>query len=311
MERRSWVVLGLIFGGLFLSLFAFIVVAVLAVRSGGEEGGGGFSAGPAVGVLEIKGVIESADKPLKQLRRFAKDERIKAVVVRVDSPGGAVAPSQEVYEELRKIGEKKKTVCSMGNVAASGGYYISAGCQKIVANPGTLTGSIGVISQLPYLGDIARELKFQMVTIKSGKLKDVGNPFREMTGDERAFFQSMMDAVHEQFIAAVAQGRSLKAEDVRPWADGRVLTGAQAKELKLVDELGNFNDAVRLAAALGGIEGEPRLQYPPEERPFRFEELLREGGRALARGVREELFSASGSAPILGPAYLAPLPLTP
>lgn len=310
MERRSWVVLALIFGGLFLSLFAFTLVAVLAVRSG-EESAGGFSGGPAVGVLEVKGVIDSADKPLKQLRRFSRDDRIKAIVVRVDSPGGSVAPSQEIYEELRKVGEKKKTVCSMGNIAASGGYYISAGCQRIVANPGTLTGSIGVISQIPYLGDIARELKFQMVTIKSGQLKDVGNPFREMSPDERAYFQSMMDAVHEQFIAAVAQGRNLKMEDVRPWADGRVLTGAQAKELKLVDEVGNFNDAVQLAAELGGIEGEPRLQYAPEERPFRFEDFLREGGRAVARGVREEIFSAAGSAPVLGPAYLAPLPLSP
>jgi protease-4 len=277
MERRAWVILGLIFGGLFLSLFAFVLVAILAVRSG-EDSSGGFSSGPAVGVLEIKGVIESADKTLKHLRRFSKDDHIKAIVVRVDSPGGAVAPSQEIYEELRKVGEKKKTVCSMGNVAASGGYYISAGCQKIIA---------------------------------SAKLKDVGNPFREMTAEERAYFQSMMDSVHEQFIEAVAKGRDLKVEEVRPWADGRVLTGAQAKELKLVDDLGNFNDAVRLAAALGGIEGEPRLQYPSEDHPFRFEELLREGARALAHGVREEIAAASGASPIAGPAYLAPLPLGP
>jgi protease-4 len=161
------------------------------------------------------------------------------------------------------------------------------------------------------VGAIAHELKFQMVTIKSGKLKDVGNPFREMTDDERSFFQSMLDEIHEQFIAAVAQGRSLKVEEVRPWADGRVLTGAQAKELKLVDELGNFNDAVKLAAALGGIEGEPRLQYPPEERPFHFEELLRDGARALARGVRDELAATAGAPPIAGPAYLAPLPFSP
>ncbi len=311
MERRSWIVLGLIFGGLFLSLFAFLLIAVLAVRSG-EDGSSGFSGGgPAVGVIEVKGVIESADKTLKQLRRFAKDDRLKALVVRVDSPGGAVAPSQEIYQELRRLGEKKKTVCSMGNLAASGGYYISAGCQKIVASPGTLTGSIGVISQLPYVGAIARELKFEMVTIKSGKLKDLGNPFREMTDEERSFFQSMMDEVHEQFIAAVAQGRGLKVEEVRPWADGRILTGARAKELKLVDELGNFSDAVKLAAALGGIEGEPRLQYPPEERPFHFEELLRDGARALSRGVRDEVAAAAGAPTVAGPAYLAPWPLSP
>jgi protease IV len=196
-------------------------------------------------------------------------------------------------------------------VAASGGFYIGAGCQKSLANPGTFTGSIGVISQLPYLGGIAREVKFQMVTIKSGKLKDVGNPFREMSDEDRAFFQSLLDSVHEQFIAAVAQGRHLKVEEVRPFADGRVLTGAQAKDLKLVDDLGNFNDAVKLAAELGGIEGEPRLQYPPDERSFRFEELLREGGRGLARGVREELGAAAGAPPLAGPAYLAPLPVAP
>ncbi len=301
MDRKSLVILGLIFGGLFLSLFAFLLLAFVAVRSG-DDGGGGFG-GPSIGVLEIKGPITSSDKALKTLRKFAKEDHVKAILVRIDSPGGAVGPSQEVYSELRYVGAKKKVVCSLGTVAASGGYYIATGCQKIVSNPGTLTGSIGVISQLMYLGDIAHFLKFQSITIKSGKMKDVGNPFREMTEEERAFLQAMQDNVHQQFIKAVADGRNLKVEEVTPIADGRVLTGAQAKELKLVDELGSFNDAVRMTAAMAGIEGEPRLQYPPEEHPFRLEELMRDGGKALARGVIDEI-SAVAESPL--PSTLAP-----
>ena len=311
MDRKSSVVLAMIFGGLFLALFGFLLLAFMAVKSAGnDEGGSGFGGGPAIGVLEIKGQISSADKALKALRKFAKEDRIKAILVRIDSPGGAVGPSQEIYKELRAIGEKKKVVCSMGSLAASGGFYIAVGCQKVLAMPGTLTGSIGVIGQMPYLGDIAKELHFQMNTIKSGKMKDVGNPFREMNDDDRALLQKLLDDVHEQFIAAVAEGRGLKVEEVRPWADGRVITGQQAKELKLIDEIGNFNDAVKLAAKLGGIEGEPKLQYPTEERRFKFEEFMSEGGKALMRGARQDLSEATGGVgeQIIGPAYLMPLP---
>jgi protease-4 len=307
MDRKSMVVLGVIFGGLFLSLFGFLLLAFMAVRSGGEESSG--FGGEAIGVVEIKGTITSSDKTLKALRKFAREDRIKAILVRIDSPGGAVAPSQEIYSELRKLNEKKKVVCSMGSLAASGGYYIAAGCGKVLAMPGTLTGSIGVISQLPYLGDIAKELHFSMITIKSGKMKDVGNPFREMTEEEHAFFQRLGDDIHEQFITAVAEGRGLKPEDVRSIADGRVLTGKQALDLKLVDQLGNFNDAIKLAAELGRIDGEPKLQYPPEERPFRFNELMREGGRALMHGVRDDLGESAGAPQdVVGPAYLMPTP---
>ena len=311
MDRKSGTVLVLVFGGLFLALFGFLLLAFMAVKgAGNDEGGSSFGGGPAIGVLEIKGQIASADKALKALRKFAKEDRIKAILVRIDSPGGAVGPSQEIYKELRTIGEKKKVVCSMGSLAASGGFYIAVGCQKILAMPGTLTGSIGVISQLPYLGGIAKELHFEMNTIKSGKMKDLGNPFREMTDDEKAFFQKLMDEVHEQFIAAVAEGRGLKPEDVRPIADGRVITGQEAKDKKLIDEIGNFNDAVKLAAKLGGIEGEPKLQYPAEEHKFKFEEFMTEGGKALMRGVRADLGEAAGGASeqIVGPAYLMPMP---
>ena len=308
MDRKSLVILGVIFGGLFLSLFGFLALAYVAVDSG--EGGGFSSRGDAVGVIEIKGVIQSSDKTLKHLRRFAKDERIKALLVRIESPGGAVAPSQEIFSELRSLGERMPVVCSMGDVAASGGFYIAMGCTKVVANPGTLTGSIGVISQMPFLGEIAEQLKFRMVTVKSGARKDVGNPFREMAPEERAYYQGLLDSIHEQFIEAVALGRGLEVDKVRPVADGRVFTGVQAHGYGFVDVLGGFNDALRLAGTEAGIEGEPRLQYPPEEKPFDLGEMFAQGGRALARGVVEEVSAETGlKQPISGPAFLMPLPI--
>ncbi len=307
MDRKSMVILGVVFGGLFLALFGFLGLAFVAMSS---EDGASFRRGDAIGVLEVKGVIRSSDEALKHLRRFAKDRSVKALLVRIESPGGAVAPSQELFSELLELRKKMPVVCSLGDVAASGGFYIAAGCQKIVANPGTLTGSIGVISQMPYLGEIADELGFRMVTIKSGARKDVGNPFREMTEEERAYYQGLMDGIHEQFIEAIAQGRGVEADKVRPVADGRVFSGAEAHGLGLVDQLGNFNDAVRLAAAEAGIDGEPRLQYPPEEKPFDFGGIFTKGGRALARGVIEELSAETGAASsITGPAYLMPLPM--
>jgi len=309
MDRKSVVVLGVIFGGLFLALFAFLLLAWAAVRGGGEDGGSSFG-GPAIGVVEIKGTIVNVDKQLKALRRYTRDDKIKAVLVRIDSPGGAVAPSQEIYDELRKIQQKKPVVCSMGNLAASGGFYVAAGCGKVLALPGTLTGSIGVISQMPNLTRLAEWARLDMNTIKSGKLKDVGNPFRPMSEEDREFFQKLTDDIHQQFLEAVAAGRNLTVEEVRPVADGRVLTGKEALALKLVDQLGNFNAAIRLAAELGRIEDdEPRLQYPPEENPFKFEELLKEGGRALFKGLRQEAAASAGAdQEIVGPALLMPMP---
>lgn len=305
MDRKSVIVLAVIFGGLFLSLFGFLMLAFMAVKS--DRGGGGFAGAADIAVVEVTGQIVSAEATLKQLRKIEKDRGLKAIVVRIDSPGGAVAPSQEIYSELRRLGEKLKVVCSMGNLAASGGYYIAAGCQKIVANPGTLTGSIGVISQVPYIGGIAEQLNFRMITIKSGELKDVGNPFREMSEEERSYFQGMMDSVHEQFIEAIAAGRGMEIEEVRPVADGRILTGAQAKELGLVDELGNLNDAIKLAAALANIDGEPRVRYPQPEPPFDLRSLVREGAAAAVSGAREELMRGAGMVPdVVGPAYLMP-----
>jgi len=210
---------------------------------------------------------------------------MKAVVVRIDSPGGSVGPSQEIHDEVVKLAKRKKVVCSLGNVAASGGFYVAVACPKIVAAPGTLTGSIGVISQFPNVKGLAERFDVKMETVKSGALKDAGNPFRDMTPEDRAYWQSLVDRVHGQFIAAVAEGRGLDAAKVRKIADGRVLTGAEAKDLGLVDALGNFYDAVDLVMKEAGLEGEPRLVYAPEERTRFLEQLMGDAAGAVADAV--------------------------
>ena len=238
------------------------------------ESTGRLGGGPRIGVIEMKGIIGGgsrlawrAPRSLKQLRRFAGDAGLKAVVIRIDSPGGAVGTSQEIHDEVKRLAAKKVVVCSMGDLAASGGFYIAVACPKIVATPGTLTGSIGVISQFPNFKGLAQRLDFKMETVKSGPLKDAGNPFRDMTPEDRAYWQALIDRVYQQFLTAVAEGRGLKIEQVRPIADGRVITGAEAKERSLVDALGNFYDAVELAKPRPSSPGSRCWSIRPTTRP--------------------------------------------
>lgn len=291
MDRHNATILGIIFGGLFIALFAFVAIAMVALDSSDSMpfGNGKDGKGPAIGVLKVIGEIHSSDKAMEYLRKFESDSDIKALLVRIDSPGGAVGPSQEIYAELRRISEKIPVVCSMGSVAASGGYYIAAGCDVIFANAGTLTGSIGVISQLPYLGDIAHKLSFEMETIKAGANKDVGNSFRRMKPEERAMMQALLDQVHERFIADVADGRGMDVEEIRPWADGRVLNGEEALAIGLVDRLGSLNDAIRYAMEKADMDGEPNLRIPGERKNRHWSDLVSEGGEALSKGVVKSL----------------------
>jgi protease-4 len=201
----------------------------------------------------------------------------------VDSPGGAVGPSQEIYSAIKKLREKKHVLVSMGTLAASGGFYIACAGEKVYANPGTLTGSIGVIMQVPNMQGLMRWAGIEMQTLKQGALKDSGNPFRQMTGEERAYFEGVLGDVHGQFIDDVAKGRNLTPEQVKPYADGRVFTGRQAKEWKLVDELGGLEDAVAEAAKLGGIDGEPEMEYPRQEKKLLRELLGEEASTFLGR----------------------------
>lgn len=217
--------------------------------------------GDRIGVVEINGIIKSSDDILKQLYEFGNDKKVKAVIVRIDSPGGAVGPSQEIYSEIMKIKKKKPVVASIGTLGASGGYYIASGATKIVANPGSITGSIGVIIQFYNFHQLLSKFGIKGNTVKSGQFKDTGSPMRDMTKEEVAYIQSVIDDVHNQFVESVALGRNLKKEVILPIADGRIITGKLAKELKLIDETGNFNDAINFAKKLANIEGEPKLVY--------------------------------------------------
>jgi protease-4 len=307
-DRLALFLVLFVFGGLFLVFFAFLVLAYGAVKG---EAGGGMSGGPRVGVVEVKGVIgggPGAADPgqiLKALRRFGADDSLRAVVVRIESPGGAVGPSQEIHDEVARLAKKKTVVCSMGDLAASGGFYIAVACPKIVANPGTLTGSIGVISQFPNLKGLADRFDVKVETVKSGKLKDAGNPFRDMTPEDRQYWQALIDRVYGQFLRAVASGRGLKEEEVRPIADGRVITGEEALERKLVDQLGNFYDAVELAKAEAKLQGEAVLVYPPEDRGRFLEQLMGNAAGAVADAVKARISQDVQSAQQPGVYFLA------
>jgi protease-4 len=218
-----------------------------------------------IGIVTVEGPIITSKDTIEELKTYRKDNSIKAIILRVESPGGGVAPSQEIYEEVKKTAKEKPVVVSMGAVAASGGYYISAPATKIVANPGTLTGSIGVIMEIPNIKGLMEKIGVKTEVIKSGRYKDIASIFKDMEPEQRKILQSVLDDVHEQFIKAVAEGRKLPVNQVRELADGRVFTGSQALQLKLVDELGNMEDAIELARELAGIKGEPQIVYKKEK----------------------------------------------
>ncbi len=221
-----------------------------------------------VALVRVEGPILDSKNTVDEIKDYAKDSSIKAIILRIDSPGGAVAPSQEIYSEVKKAAAKKAVVVSMGAIAASGGYYISCPATRIIANPGTLTGSIGVIMEIPNIEGLLTKIGVKTEVIKSGKNKDIGSAFRAMKPEERELLQGVMDNVHEQFIKAVADGRKLKIEDVREIADGRIFTGEQAVTKGLVNELGTLEDATKIAAKLGGIKEEPEVVIKKDKVSF-------------------------------------------
>ncbi len=253
----------LLFSGLF---FAFMYGVT---RFGVTGKNWAFRTGDRIALVRIDGVILDAESTIDELHRYRDDHNVKAVLLRIDSPGGGVVPSQEIHDEVRRLRAVKKVVTSMGTVAASGGYYIASASDKIIANPGTLTGSIGVIMEMANVESLLQKVGVESVVIKSGKNKDVGSPFRKMQPEERALLQDVMDDVHAQFIDAVAEGRSLDPEAVRLLADGRIFTGRQARSLGLVDELGSLQDAIRITAEMVGIQGDPDVIE--SEDPYFFE----------------------------------------
>lgn len=247
------------------AIFTGLIMGVMAMAAWIGRGAGGFD-GEAVGVVEIEGAIADARDTIETIRRFREDEDIKAIVIRIDSPGGAVGPSQEIYREIRKTIETKKVVASMGAVAASGGYYVACATDGIVANPGTITGSIGVIMGYTNFRQLLDKIGMVPVVIKSGPYKDTGSPTREMLDDEREILQSITGNIHEQFVTAIAEGRKMDRALVEKVADGRIFTGEDAKSRGLVDRLGNFEDALEWAGELGGIDGDVVPVYARDEK---------------------------------------------
>jgi protease IV len=229
--------------------------------------------GPKVAVVDIEGIIVDSSAAVRELREHADNPAIKAVVLRVNSPGGVVAPTQEIFaaiQRARKAG--KPVVATLGAVAASGGYYVAAAADRIYANPGTLTGSIGVVMQMANLEGLLKKVGVEYVVVKAGAYKDVGNIARTMSPEERKMLQALLDDVYSQFVDAVAEGRGLERTEVLSFAEGRIYSGQQALALKMVDELGGFEDAVEAAGKLGNIAGRPKLVYPRKK--FSFKDLL-------------------------------------
>lgn len=256
-----------------------------------------WTGGEKVGVVEIKGVIADSRNYLKQLDRFTNDRSIKAVVLRVNSPGGAVGPSQEIMQEVKKVSKTKKVVASLGTVAASGGYYVASAADLIMSSPGTATGSIGVIMQFANVEQLTRKLGLDFSTLKAGRYKDVGSPFRPMTPEDKAYLQDLLDNVYQQFIRDVAKNRKIPLEKMKELAEGRVYTGEEAKKAGLVDEFGNLQDAIEKAGRLGGIKGRVEAVYP-EKDSFSLLRLL------LGQDTEESLTNLS--LPYPEPAFLPP-----
>ncbi len=219
-----------------------------------------------VGVIEVKGYIADPQETIQDIRRYREDNSIKAIVLRIDSPGGSVGPSQEISREVQRTLQDKKVVASLGAVAASGGYYIAAAASGIVANPGTITGSIGVIMGFTDIQGLLQKIGITPVVVKSGQYKDTGSPVRTMTDAERTLLQTFSDQIHRQFITAIAEGRHIEYEKVAAVADGRILSGENAHELGLVDRLGNLEDAIAWAGEMGGITGKVSAIYAKDKK---------------------------------------------
>jgi len=260
MKKVFWLIIGL-----FVLLIVVSLLFVMLQKN--------LPIGERVALIRVEGMIVDSKDTIDEIKEYVKDPSIKAIVLRIDSPGGAVAPAQEIYEEIKKAVAKKKVIASMGSIAASGGYYIASPATKIIANPGTLTGSIGVIMEIPNIEGLMSKLGIKTEVVKSGERKDMASVFRGIKKQEREILQKVLDNVHDQFITAVAEGRKMPYEDVKQLADGRIFTGEQALKAGLVDKLGNIEDAVQTAADLSGIKGEPVLISKKER--FSLIDLLR------------------------------------
>jgi protease IV len=275
-QKRSNLLLWIVIGGGVFFFFILAVISLVVYFSDENSPSLSFSGSGQVAALEIEGVISDSREFIDQLKEYGNRSGVRSVVIRINSPGGGVAASQEIYEGIKKFRSEsgKKVVVSMASVAASGGYYIACAADKIYANPGTITGSIGVIAEWYNYGDLLQWAKTQNVVIKSGPFKDAGSSTRPLTDEEKAYFQSLINNMYGQFVSAVAKSRNMKEDAVRKLADGRVYTGQEAKESGLIDQLGTYQDAITEAARIAGITGEPKLLHPAKKNSSLLEILL-------------------------------------
>jgi len=268
-QRRARALLWVLIGGgaFFLFLLAVFALLYITLRPSGESASV-FGGDNRIGVVDLEGLIVTPEVVVRQLKRFGDDDSIKAIILHINTPGGGVAATEEIYQEVRRIEQEKhkKVIASVETVGASGGYFVASACDKIFADKGSIVGSIGVIAEWVNYGKLLDWAKLQDITMKAGKLKDAGSPTRPMTPEEKAYFQNLLDNMHSQFIQAVADGRHLKMQDVQAIADGRVWTGDQALPLRLIDQIGDFRAAVKDTARSVGIKGEPELVRPQTER---------------------------------------------
>jgi protease-4 len=250
------------------TLLVLLVIVVLVFAGAFFIGIMSTGLGSKIGVIEIDGVISQSMDTMEDIVRFKEDDAIKGVIVRINSPGGSVGPTQEVYREVRLLREKKKVFVSMGSVCASGGYYIASAGDRIYANPSTITGSIGVIMEQAVIEDLLKKLGIQTNTLKAGEFKDIGSPLRPMKPEERAYLENMLSTIHEQFIKDVASGRGMAVEAVKKVSDGKIYTGTQALQIKLVDNIGNFYDCREDLKKTLGIKDKPVLIYGKKHSSF-------------------------------------------
>ncbi len=256
-KKQDWIIGGIIFIAIFICTIFFII---FMIQIGSKNDMSISGVGDKVAIIELEGVIYSSDNIVRQFKKFSKDATVKAIVFRINSPGGGIAASQEIYEHVRRVRDSgKPVVASMGSVAASGGYYVALGADTIMANAGTTTGSIGVIAEFPNFSKLLDKLGISFTVIKSGKFKDTGSSYRDVKPEEMVYLQSWIDNGYQQFVNVVVDERRLSKASVLKVADGRVFSGEQALELCLIDTLGTFDDAITLAAKMGGIRGEPKI----------------------------------------------------
>ncbi|MBN1154047.1 signal peptide peptidase SppA [candidate division KSB1 bacterium] len=254
-QKQGWVIAAIIFACFIFLIFAASIF-ISGFRGGMDDSSSG---GSKIALVELEGVISDSEEIIRQLDKYSENRSVKGIVLRIDSPGGGVTASQEIYEKVKRVRDSGlPIVASMGSVAASGGYYAALGADTIFASPSTMTGSIGVIAEIPNTQKLFDKLGIQFNTIKSGKFKDTGSPYREMTIEDRRYLQNMVDNHFQQFVDAVVTERNMSRSQVLKYADGRVYTGLQALEYGLIDTLGLYEDAINFAAELAGISGEPK-----------------------------------------------------